>query len=201
MKTSNKYIDIQNEVINKYNVTIVANSTCWHRIHAHVKERRVCKWKQVNSIESTFTLFHEIGHIETTKSKMRRCESEYYATVWAMDRCKEYGLTIPDKIIQVYQDYIDQERDRGLRRGGQNLPEFRLLNHMSSDCDKPTGDLSVAATHEPYDARKWRVGFKREGQWVYTIFSDRQKMMDTIQEKMMLCEKISINIHREKFTL
>lgn len=118
---------IQDEVIAKYNVKINTNSTCWYRTHAHVKERMVCKWKQASSMVCTFTLFHEIGHIETTKSSMRRCESEYYATMWAIERCKEYGLKIPEKIIKVYQDYIDMERDRGVRRGGKNLPKFKLV--------------------------------------------------------------------------
>ena len=123
------YIDIQNEVIEKYKVDICDGSKCkndWTRTHAHVKTRRVCKWKQTNSIQSTFTLFHEIGHIETTKTKMRRAESEYYATVWAIEKCDEYGLKIPPKIIKDYQDYIDREMARGIRRGGKGYGELIL---------------------------------------------------------------------------
>ena len=115
------YKEIQNEVIEEYRIDLCDGTKCkndWHRMHAHVRERRVCKWKQSNSIQSTFDLFHEIGHIETTKSTMRRAESEYYATVWAIDKCREYGLDIPDKIIADYQRYIDMEIDRGIRRGG-----------------------------------------------------------------------------------
>lgn len=124
-----KFIEAQNEVIKKYRITICTNSTCWNRMHAHVKERKVCKWKQANSIRCTFDLFHEIGHIETHTAKMRRCESEYYATVWAMDRCKEYGLEVPESIIKVYQDYINMEHDRGVRRGGDlpNIKQFQLV--------------------------------------------------------------------------
>lgn len=124
-----KYIDIQNEVINKYKIDICDGSKCandWYRTHAHVKKRRVCKWKRKNSIQSTFTLFHEIGHVETTKSNMRRCESEYYATVWAMNEFKEYGLVVPENIIKLYQDYIDREMDRGKRRGGKLYPKLVL---------------------------------------------------------------------------
>jgi hypothetical protein len=47
--------------------------------------------------------------------------------MWAIERCKEYGLNIPEKIIKEYQDYIDMERDRGVRRGGKNLPKFKLV--------------------------------------------------------------------------
>ena len=53
---------------------------------------------------------------------MRRCEAEYYATVWAMDRFREYGLTVPPKMLGRYQEYIWRELDRGLRRHGKNLP-------------------------------------------------------------------------------
>lgn len=57
---------------------------------------------------------------------MRRCESEYHATVWAIDKCKEYNLQIPDKLIKRYQDYIYREHERGVRRRG-NLPNKELF--------------------------------------------------------------------------
>lgn len=120
-----KYIAIQNEVIRKYRIDLCDGTKCkddWSRTHAHIKQRRVCKWKQANSIQSTFDLFHEIGHIENNGSNicgypMRRGESEYYATVWAIDRCKEYSLEIPKQILKDYADYIHMEIDRGCRRG------------------------------------------------------------------------------------
>lgn len=120
------YSEIQNEVIKKYRIDICDGTKCsndWSRTHAHVKQRRVCKWKRANSVQSTFTLLHEIGHIETTKSAMRRCESEFYATVWAIERCKEYGIELPQSTLQAYQDYIDDELARGLRRGGTGYKE------------------------------------------------------------------------------
>lgn len=134
-----KYIDIQNEVIEQYKIDICDGSKCkndWHRTHAHVKQRRVCKWKQVNSFVSTFTLFHEIGHIETTKTSMRRAESEYYATAFAIQLCRKHGLSIPDKTLKLYQDYIDREIERGKRRGGKDYPilnvwDFEKYGEMS----------------------------------------------------------------------
>lgn len=125
-----KFTEIQNEVIKKYRVDLCDGTRCkdgdWSRTHAHVKTRRVCKWKQKNSVQATFELFHEIGHIETTKSGMRRAEEEYYATVWALERCKEYGIEVPAKIIAFYQAYIDDEKERGLRRGGRAYGELQL---------------------------------------------------------------------------
>ena len=127
-----KFTEIQNEVIKKYCIDICDGTKCsndWRRTHAHIKERRVCKWNQSNSIKSTLTLFHEIGHIETTKPSMRRCESEYYATVWAIEKLREYGILnkVSDTQKNLYQNYIYMELDRGLRRGGKDYPTKRAL--------------------------------------------------------------------------
>lgn len=115
------YTEIQNDVIRKYRIDLCDGTKCkndWSRMHAHPKQRRVCKWKQKNSIQSTFDLLHEIGHIENNHGRMRRAEEEYYATAWAIMKCKEYGLTVPAKTVKEYQDYIDMEVERGKRRGG-----------------------------------------------------------------------------------
>lgn len=118
------YLEMQEELIQKYKIVIVENSTCWGRTHAHCDgTRRICKWKKEDSIISTFTLLHEIGHIMTTTSKMRRCESEYYATIWALERCKEYEIKINKRTINVYQRYIDMELERGLRKNGSMYRE------------------------------------------------------------------------------
>lgn len=120
---------IQKEIIAKYRIDICDGTKCandWSRTHAHIKERRVCKWKQANSIKSTFTLLHEVGHIMTTKSYMRRAESEYHATAWAIEECKKYGLVIPEQIRKRYQDYINREKDRGIRRGGSGYGNLEL---------------------------------------------------------------------------
>ena len=68
-------------------------------------------------------LLHEIGHIENNQSwilgrVMRRGEEEYYATMWALDIAKEYSLIIPKNLIKEYVEYVQDEIDRGRRRGG-----------------------------------------------------------------------------------
>lgn len=112
------YKEIQSDAIKKYRIKIDEHSTCWGRMHAHIRERRICKWHPKNSVQATFDLLHEIGHIETTKGWMRRAEEEFYATKWALDRAKEYGMQVPESIVRDYQEYIDMELDRGRRRGG-----------------------------------------------------------------------------------
>lgn len=128
-----RFTEIQNEVIKKYRIDLCDGTKCkdgdWSRTHAHPKLRRVCKWKQSNSIVSTLTLFHEIGHIENNNSQMRRCEEEYYATVWAVDRLREYGILdkVSVKQKELYQNYIYNELDRGVRRGGKGYPTKQEL--------------------------------------------------------------------------
>ena len=125
-----KFTEIQNDVIKRYRIDLCDGTKCkdgdWSRTHAHPKQRRVCKWKQANSIQSTFDLFHEIGHIEANRSGMRRAEEEYAATVWAIDTCREYGLYIPESIVKVYQNYIDYTTQRGKRRGGSGYGDLDL---------------------------------------------------------------------------
>ena len=122
-----KYTKIQQECIQKYKIIINEHSSCRGRMHAHVKERKICKWKPKNSVRATFDLLHEIGHVETHPGSMRRCESEYAATQWAIARFKEYKLEIPEAVLKKYQEYIWRELDRGLRRGGKNLPSRQSL--------------------------------------------------------------------------
>ena len=116
------YKQAQDIAIERYKVKLNPCSSCRGRMHAHPKKRMVCKWHPKNSIQATFDLFHEIGHIETTRAGMRRCEAEYEATEFAIKLCVEFGFAIPIKTIADYQSYIYMERDRGIRRHAQNMP-------------------------------------------------------------------------------
>ena len=132
-----KYIEIEKELISKYKILIIENSSCRSRMHTDCDaSRRICKWRPSNSILNLFELAHEIGHTMTKTSKMRRCESEYYATVWAIQELNNYGLQIPEKQLNAYQRYIYRELDRGLRRGGGNYlskEELDLGNALTID--------------------------------------------------------------------
>jgi hypothetical protein len=131
-------LEIQEDLIKKYDIVIVKDSKCWGRTHAHCDgTRRICKWEPKKSIVSTFALLHEIGHIVTFKGWMKRAEGEFYATQWALERAAELKLEIPDKLITVYQDYIDYTKDRGVRRGGSGYGKLILC--------RPETTTSVAA--------------------------------------------------------
>ena len=127
------YKEIQDDVVRKYRIDLCDGTKCrddWSRTHAHVKIRRVCKWRQANSMKSTFTLLHEVGHIENNDATMRRAEEEFHATIWALERAREYGMEVPEEEVERYQRYINMERDRGLRRGGKGYGNLDLREAM-----------------------------------------------------------------------
>ena len=123
------YKEIQDKAVKDFNITIVINSKCYSRTRAHCDgSRRICKWKQAESYKSTFTLFHEIGHIETDIKGMKRCEQESEATKWAINEFRKIGLPIKRKVINAYKDYIRMTYNRGVRRGlKKNWKEMDLL--------------------------------------------------------------------------
>ena len=127
--------EIQFEVIRKYRVNVFHNECpygCRTRTHAHEKERAVCKWKFGGGLANTFDLFHEIGHIEANKfSSGTRASKEYHATVWAIERMKEYGLHLNAKTLFTYQRYILTEIYRGIRRRGKdNYGAYNLYKYL-----------------------------------------------------------------------
>ena len=116
-----KYIEIEKELISKYKILIIENSSCRSRMHAHCDgSRRICKWSPSNSIVSLFELAHEIGHIMTKTSKMRRCESEFYATVWAIQELNKY-----EEVVHHWADKMEpMDLDDGVKA---NYAKFQEL--------------------------------------------------------------------------
>ena len=132
-KMRKPYIQIQKEAVEKYNMILNPNSTCRERMHVHLRTRMICKWDYTSSLKSTFDLFHEIGHCENNKMSMRVCEKEYYASVWAVyTLLVDYGIKIDDKTIKAYADYIDDEKARGIRRGGGGYAELDFTNYCKT---------------------------------------------------------------------
>lgn len=132
-----RILDIENELIKKYNVTIDTYSKCKSRMHVHIKTRRICKWKPKSSLVALFDLAHEIGHIMTNHAGMTRMAEEYAATCWAIDVFKEYGLTVPDRVMHDYQLYIINEYVRGRRHHGKNYGEMNIYKYAGIDKSIP----------------------------------------------------------------
>lgn len=86
---------------------------------------------------------------------MRRAESEYHATVWALDKCAEYGLEVPEKIIKEYQDYIDDEKERGLRRGGKGYADLKLPAQIKTE---------TKTKSKQKNGKIYKLGWKANGQ-------------------------------------
>ena len=121
------YKEIEEQEIKRWSVVINTNSTCWMRTHAHMdKSRMICKWEVRESYRSLFDLLHEIGHIETNRSSMLRCEQESEATRWAVNRLKELGFPIKQRILKLYKEYINMTYERGVRRGMQKRVKSKL---------------------------------------------------------------------------
>lgn len=128
------YIEIQNHTIKQFNVTIVENSTCWSRMHAHCNDgsRRICKWDQVNSYKSLWDLLHEIGHLETLKNGMTRAEEETEAVRWTINYLRENGLKVKRRYLNGYKRYVSRCYERALRRGLKRRIKCKLLLAKSS---------------------------------------------------------------------
>lgn len=77
--------------------------------------------------EDLFDLLHEIGHIMTNKSGMKRCMEEFLATQWALDHMKLYKVNITKKRIEKFQNYILEWRDIGIKHKGKNMPTIKEL--------------------------------------------------------------------------
>lgn len=96
-------------------------------MHAHIKERKVCKHHIKESYKSLFDLLHEIGHIETDKSGMKRAEQESEATLWAIQQIRKIGLPVKRKVVDSYKVYIKMTYERGVRRGLTKNIKSKLL--------------------------------------------------------------------------
>ena len=74
-----------------------------------------------------FALLHEIGHVFTTTKIMKRCEQEYYATKWAIGEARKLNFNVPQEYIDVYQNYIWEYREKGIKHGAKNIPSKEEL--------------------------------------------------------------------------
>lgn len=76
---------------------------------------------------AVFDMLHEIGHLETNKKGMKRCEEEFYATKWAIKEMKKYNFEINPCDKRDFQDYIWKWRDTSIKLKGKNVPSKESL--------------------------------------------------------------------------
>ena len=74
-----------------------------------------------------FAFLHEIGHIMTNTTSMKRYEQEYLATQWAIDKAKEIGFDVPEKYITTYQNYIWKWRETSIKHKAKNVASKESL--------------------------------------------------------------------------
>lgn len=74
-----------------------------------------------------FALLHEIGHVLTNTTKMKRCLQEYLATQWAIEKAREIGLPVSKSTIRCYQNYIWKWRERSIKAKGKDVPSKEEL--------------------------------------------------------------------------
>lgn len=84
------------------------------------------EFKNPNS-RSLFDFLHEIGHLETNKKGMKRCEEEFYATQWAIKQMKKYNFDINSRDKEIFQDYIWNWIETGIKLKGKNMPTKKQL--------------------------------------------------------------------------
>ena len=91
---------------------------------SYLKSRRVCLPADTFSnptVWSVFAFLHEVGHIKTNTTKMKRYEQEYHATQWAIKEAKRRGFKVPKNIINIYQKYIWKWRETSIKHKAKNV--------------------------------------------------------------------------------
>lgn len=91
---------------------------------AYIQSRKIVIPNKVKNHQTEWTLFaflHEIGHIKTNTSDMKRYEQEYLATKWALEEAKKIGFNVPTRFINTYQNYIWGWREKSIKLKGKNI--------------------------------------------------------------------------------
>ena len=98
--------------------------------YSYILSKRIVIPRSVKTHQTEWSLFaflHEIGHIMTNTTKMKRCTQEYLATQWAIDEAKRIGFNVPKDYIETYQDYIWNWRSRAIKLKAKVVPTVEEL--------------------------------------------------------------------------
>ena len=118
--------DIQKSILKDFDNDFTLCLTTEERAYCYLETRTI--YINLNDFifptnRSIFDLLHEIGHIKTNTSKMRRFEEEYSATKWAIVQAKKYNITLSLSDRKDFDDYILGLVDSCRKRNGKNIPD------------------------------------------------------------------------------
>ena len=99
-----KIIDRYNKKKKMYIIFYDGDSICYRGVSMIFLSDKI---KKNPTDDNIFEMLHEIGHILNNDDTMKKCEREYYATVWAIKESKKYKLKISKECKNMYQDYIN----------------------------------------------------------------------------------------------
>lgn len=130
--SNNELFDYHHQIYMKYHTEMwIHSGTKEDDFYSHIVEKEVVippsTWQHPTEW-SIFALLHEIGHIMTNTTKMKRYEQEYLATQWALDEAKRIGFKVKRKTIKTYQEYIFDWRERSIKLKAKSvLPKEALV--------------------------------------------------------------------------
>ena len=130
-RKKNKYYIMMNDIMDKYkkeNIIFIFTDEKLDYCYLDTYKVYISKNQYENAdAESVFNLLHEIGHLKSNKPGMKRCEEEYYATVWAIKKSKKYNIKIPKYIRNSYQEYIYNWRTSAIKKHAKIVPSIKEL--------------------------------------------------------------------------
>jgi hypothetical protein len=126
--SSARYTDVVRRVRDEHAIRVKRwrkNMTgcAWKSFHA---DGRTVNWIECPVPRTPISLaifLHEVGHhaIGFDRYK-RRCEEEYHAWVWALDRMRAAGVLPDDRVNRRFELSMRYAVDKAVRRGIKSLP-------------------------------------------------------------------------------
>jgi hypothetical protein len=118
------YIGLADKVTKEYNLNICyreGNCRGWAYRKAPNGLTNFIICSKPKGRSSFFTFLHEAGHLVEQncygENGITRAEAETNATLWAIKKSKELGVSVRRKDIGKYKKYINMKYQRALKRG------------------------------------------------------------------------------------
>ena len=128
------YAEIVNQLKRAYGIRVKRWRTNMTGCAWQVRYRngRVVRWIEAPRPKSPISLaifLHEVGHhVIGFESYKRRCEEEYHAWNWAIEKMRELGIEPDHRVRQRFELSMAYAVNKALRRGIKDIPE--ILNQF-----------------------------------------------------------------------